>query len=155
FAGIRRVALGERVVLEDGRLRVARAWSPYRPERAYRRIEDAADDGAALLRDVCARLRSTWPRLVADLTSGLDSRLVVAALATGDAPVAVTVNGPPDNVDVAVARDIATRFGWPLRHHALPADWGGRRWPLFVRGVALAEGELPGHAVDGTLDAKM
>jgi asparagine synthase (glutamine-hydrolysing) len=155
FAGIRRVGLGERVVLAGGRVRVSRVWTPFRSARAYARIEDAADEGSALLREACRRIRRVWPRAVSDLTSGLDSRLVVAALAEPDVPVAVTVNGPADNLDVVTARQIAARFGWPLRHQSLPADWGRRRWPLFQRAVGLADGELPGHAVDGTLFAKL
>src|SRR5436309_1164664 len=82
-----------------------------------------------------------------------DGRLV-AALAEPGAPVHVTVNGPDDHLDVAIARLIADRFGWSLEHVSLPPDWGGRRWPLFEEGVALADGELGGHAIDGTLYAK-
>src|SRR5437763_1949350 len=154
FAGIRRASFGERVTITAGRAHVARRWLPYRAARAYRRIEDAADEGGGLLRATARKVRAAWPAWVADLTSGLDSRLVVAALAEPGAPVHVTVNGPDDHLDVAIARLIADRFGWSLEHVSLPPDWGGRRWPLFEEGVALADGELGGHAIDGTLYAK-
>jgi len=154
FAGIRRASFGERVTITAGRAHVARRWLPYRAARAYRRIEDAADEGGGLLRATARQVRAAWPAWVADLTSGLDSRLVVAALAEPGAPVHVTVNGPDDHLDVAIARLIADRFGWSLEHVSLPPDWGGRRWPLFEEGVALADGELGGHAIDGTLYAK-
>src|SRR5207249_535462 len=87
FAGIRRASFGERVTITAGRAHVARRWLPYRAARAYRRIEDAADEGGGLLRATARKVRAAWPAWVADLTSGLDSRLVVAALAEPGAPV--------------------------------------------------------------------
>src|SRR5439155_1013460 len=89
---------GQVTVAAAGWAHVARRWLPYRAARAYRRIEDAADEGGGLLRATARQVRAAWPAWVADLTSGLDSRLVVAALAEPGAPVHVTVNGPDDHL---------------------------------------------------------
>src|SRR5207249_5762232 len=70
FAGIRRASFGERVTITAGRARTARRWLPYRAARAYRRIEDAADEGGGLLRATARQVRAAWPAWVADLTSG-------------------------------------------------------------------------------------
>src|SRR5204863_534919 len=137
------------VTSPDGQVTVAAAGWCFAAEAA-----DAADEGGGLLRATARQVRAAWPAWVADLTSGLDSRLVVAALAEPGAPVHVTVNGPDDHLDVAIARLIADRFGWSLEHVSLPPDWGERRRALFEDGVALADGELGGHAIDGTLYAK-
>lgn len=155
FDGIRRVAVGERVTLAAGRSHVHKVWIPFQSPRTYRSVGEAADEGIALLRRSCQRLRQAWPRWVSDLTSGLDSRLVVAAMAGQGGPVHVTVNGAPTDLDVQTARIIAERFEWPLHHFTLPHDWGYRRWECFKQGIALADGELPGHAIDGTISCKL
>ena len=155
FDGIRRVAMGERVTLAAGRSHVHKVWIPFQLPRTYRSVGEAADEGIMLLRRSCQRVRQTWPHWVSDLTSGLDSRLVVAAMACQGGPVHVTVNGAPTDLDVQTARTIAERFGWPLHHFTLPYDWGYKRWECFKQGIALAEGELPGHAIDSTILCKL
>jgi hypothetical protein len=155
FDGIRRVAMGERVTLDAGRSHLHKGWMPFQSPRTYRSLGEAVDEGIVLLSRSCQRLRQTWPHWVSDLTSGLDSRLVVAAMACQGGPVHVTVNGAPTDLDVQTARTIAERFGWPLHHFALPHDWGYRRWECFKQGIALTEGELPGHAIDSTILCKL
>jgi hypothetical protein len=155
FDGIHRVAVGERVTLAAGRCHRHKIWIPFQSPRAYRSVGEAADEGIALLRRSGQRLSQTWPHWVSDLTSGLDSRLVVAAMACHGGPVHVTVNGALTDLDVQIARTIAERFGWPLHHFTLPHDWGYRRWEYFKLGIALAEGELPGHAIDSTIWCKL
>jgi hypothetical protein len=154
FVGIRRLAMGEEATLRDGRLTVARTWVPFFAPRRVRSLDDAVDEGVAILQRTCAEIRRRWPRWVADLTSGLDSRLVLAAMAApGD--VHTTVNGPEQHLDVRISRQISQSLGWTLHGHHVPADWGARRWQFFRRGVGLAEGELDGAALDRTIDAKL
>ena len=157
FEGIRRLGMGEQAILEDGVLRIERVWTPYLEERRFRRIEDAADEGIALVDRTCAEVRRLWPRWVADLTSGLDSRLLVAGMSRvpADEPVHTTVNGPPEHVDVRISREISEAFGWRLHNHRVPDDWGAQRWRCFRLGVALADGELAGWVMDRTVDAKL
>ncbi len=154
FAGVRRLGIGEQAVCENGALRIERVWTPYVAEGAYRRVEDAAEAGIAILERTCAEIRERWPRWVADLTSGLDSRLLVAGLASGQ-PVHTTVNGPPDHIDVRTSRVISESFGWKSHNHQLPPDWGSARWRCFRMGVALSDGELSGEAMDRAVAAKL
>jgi len=155
FAGIRRVGIGEQVLLADGRVQIERVWSPFRPPRTYRKLEDAAEEGLMLLQRACRRIHQVWPRCALDLTAGLDSRLVVATIASLGFPVRVTVSGHHTDLDVTIARQIARHLKWPLLHFAEPTDWGQRRWELFKQGVCLAEGELLGSAIDGTIRVKL
>jgi hypothetical protein len=155
FLGIRRLGIGEQARLARGDAQINRVWSPFCSPRDYRRIEEAAEEGLALIRRSCRRIYQIWPRCVCDLTGGLDSRLVVAAAASQQLPVQVTVTGHESDLDVTIARDIAERMRWPMEHFSEPTDWGQQRWELFKRGVALADGELPGSAVDGTIRVKL
>jgi asparagine synthase (glutamine-hydrolysing) len=154
FQGIRRLSLGEQVTAATGRLNIQRAWSPFPELRAIRRIDDAAEEAIALVHRSCAEIQRRWPRWVSDLTSGIDSRVVLAAMSAHGA-VNATVNGPADHPDVRISGQICESFGWPFHPHDLPLDWGTRRWGCFRAGVGLAEGELSGRAIDRTIDAKL
>jgi hypothetical protein len=79
----------------------------------------------------------------------------VAAITSQGFGVQVTVSGHETDLDVTVARHIADHFEWPLKHFSEPAAWGQQRWELFKQGVALAEGELSGSAIDGTIRVKL
>lgn len=155
FAGIRRVGIGEQVLLADGRVQVDRVWSPFRPPRTYRKLKEAAEEGLMLLQRSCRRIYQVWPRCALDLTAGLDSRLVVATIASLGFPVRVTVSGHQSDLDVTIARQIAQHLQWPLLQFDEPPDWGQRRWELFKQGVSLAEGELSGSAIDGVVRVKL
>lgn len=144
FAGVRRIHIGETVHLQDGKARIERSWSPYRSTVPYRRIDDAVDEGVQRLRRSARNIRSCWPRWISALTSGLDSRLVVASMAEPGVPVVVTVNGPPELLDVQVAKEAAARFGWPLVHQERPDGWGEQIWDYFDKGIALSDGEVTG-----------
>jgi hypothetical protein len=155
FEGIRRIGIGEQVVLADGNVQITRVWSPFHRPRKYRKLQDAAEEGLMLLQRSCRHIYQTWPDCVSDLTAGLDSRLVVAVIANLGFPIRVTVSGHQTELDVTMARQIAKHFQWPLKHFAEPSDWGHQRWELFKQGVALAEGELSGSAIDGTIRDKL
>jgi hypothetical protein len=154
FEGIRRSRFGERHLLKGGRVVTRRVWSPFPEPVSYRRLDDAVERGIALLRESGLQMEKAWPRWVTDLTSGLDSRLLASVMANHHEPVHATVNGSPRDLDVITARRIADELGWPLLHNELPADWGRARWEFFQKGVALADGEKPGHAIDGSIWAK-
>lgn len=154
FEGVRRLGMGEEVDATDGRLTVRRVWTPYRTPRAFRRVDDAVDEALAILDRSCAAISRQFPRWVADLTAGLDSRLVVAAMAPHGA-VRTTVNGPDEHLDVRISRHISDTLGWAMFRRPPPADWGRQRWRHFRHGVALGDGELGGQALDGTVEAKL
>jgi len=154
FEGIRRSLLGERHYLKNGKSRTRRVWIPFHEPTAYRTINDAVDEGIDVLQKTCQHIRDAWPRCVSDLTSGLDSRLVVSMMAKCGEPVHLTVNGRPQDMDVTVARRTSEKLHWPLVHNEYPLDWGKKRWDFFQRAVALTDGEKSGHALDRTLWAK-
>jgi len=153
FEGIRRSYVGERHTLKNGRLQTRTVWSPFRETVAWKR-SDAVDYGIGLIAESCRRMEEAWPRWVSDLTSGLDTRLLLAVAARGRKVLDTTVNGSSQDLDVIIARRIAERYGWPLLHIESPGDWGETRWAFFQRGVALVDGEKPGHAIDRTIRAK-
>jgi len=153
FEGIRKTSFGERHYLKDGKIRTRRVWSPFR-ETVPRKLSDAVDGGIALLEESCQRMEEAWPRWVSDLTSGLDTRLLLAVMARHRQVLNTTVNGSSQDLDVIMARRIAEELGWPLLHIESPADWGRKRWAFFQRGVALADGEKPGHVIDTAVRAK-
>jgi len=154
FQSIRRLQIGEQVTFRDGRMNTSQHWSPFRKPGGYRKIEEAADDGIDLLRRACRRAQNVWPRHVCDLTSGLDSRMLLAAMAEPDIPISVSVHGDDDNIDVTVAKMIARRFGWPLEHMTRGPDWGQIRWNFFKRAVALGDGEWSGGVHDKLVRTK-
>lgn len=153
FEGIRRSPFGERHYLRDGKIRTRRVWSPFR-DTVRRKLSDAVDEGIDLIEKSCQQMEEAWPRWVSDLTSGLDTRLLVAVAAKRRQTVHTTVNGSPQDVDVVIARRIAEKLRWPILHIESPEDWGHKRWAFFQRGVALADGEKPGQAIDRTIRAK-
>ena len=53
---------------------------------------------------------------MSDLTGGLDSRLVVAAVSAAGLPPAVTVNGSATDPDFRIASEVARRMCFPLVH---------------------------------------
>jgi hypothetical protein len=155
FRGIRRLQLGEELRMKRGQLTLRKAWRPLpRPSR-WTRVEEAAEEGSRLLEDTCRRAASCWPRWICDLTSGFDSRLVMAHLARFAQPPHITVTGNDDNVDVQIARKIASVFHWEFHQIKLPSGSGEVRWPLFERAVGLTDGEIPGHAFDSSLRQKL
>jgi len=127
LAAVRRLGPGERLVVEEGRVRVERYWEhpvarpedPPRDERAY-----AAELLELLDEAVRLRLMSDVP-LGAMLSGGLDSSLIVALMAK-------QMSGPVQTFSVgfreagaanelADARLVAERFG--CEHHELELSY--------------------------------
>jgi hypothetical protein len=135
FQGICKLDLGERAILEAGRLRIERWWDPLLVPLTRGSLADTVERGLAAMERSGRRLRRIYPAIQADLTGGFDSRLMVAVLNLSDlAPVQHNVVGPEDNADVRIARLISKEMDWPLTVRQLPADWGRQR----VEGQAAA-----------------
>jgi hypothetical protein len=155
FEGIQRLGFGQHVELMDGKHRIETTWLPYRSPVPYRGLEEAIDEGVSRIRSCCEGIRSAFQLPIMDLTSGLDSRLVVAGMHKGDGDkLSITVSGESDNVDVRISKLAAQVFGWDMLAFPPPEQWGSQRWPLFQQGVALSEGELTGDRVDHVLRVK-
>jgi asparagine synthetase B (glutamine-hydrolysing) len=154
FEGVRRISPGQRAVLADGRLTLEHAWRDLARPRAYRSIRAAAQEGLQIARHTCRRIYHTFDRPICDLTSGLDTRLVASVITGEKLPFHATVGGIPENIDVVIARRIAAQCGFPIIHTTRPDDWGGQRWPFFSEGIRLADGEMPGPGIEGTIRTK-
>jgi len=155
FEGISRLSFGQHVELFNGRHHIETTWTPYLPTVRYRNLDEAIDEGVGKIRACCEGIRSTYSRPIMDLTSGLDSRLVVAGMYKGDADrLSVTVNGTPDSINVQIAHRAAKQFGWDMLSVSPPENWGFQRWSFFQQGVALSDGERTGNGIDKTLYIK-
>lgn len=154
FRGIRRLEFGEQVTFSEGKCQIKRVWTPYRDPVFYRKIEDAAEQAVYILRSCCRGIRKLFSNAICDLTSGLDSRLVVSAFTEPGSYMNVTVNGDDDHLDVVVASQIAQHFGWTCFRGSRPTNWGQLRWPYFQKAAVLTEGELAADHADATLMGK-
>jgi len=151
FERVRRLSWGEIAVLKQGRHEIRQTWSPYRAAESYARLGEAAARGAAVLKRISAQITRMAPRIISDLTSGLDSRLIVAGLSSVEGSrFAIHVSGSED-FDTRIARIAANKFGWELHHHTPPPDWGKTRFEFFEKGVLYSDGEFSGGDCDGML----
>ncbi len=118
-----------------------RYWEPGATfwDRSPRR-GTVAELGRALqqgLRDVAA----AFPAPVMDLTGGLDSRALLAAMLRAELSFDTVVNGAPGHPDVEAANDIARAFGLSHRHQPPAADWAARWWDSARVALSLCDGE--------------
>src|SRR5437763_316608 len=138
FAGISRASFGERVTITAGRAHVARRWLPYRAARAYRRIEDAADEGGGLLRATARKVRAAWPAWVADLTPGLDHADWRADYVADQVRTAAAIAGlAPDALNT---QKLDAIYLWKSSGHV--GRYAGAVWPLLASPAPLATAEL-------------
>jgi asparagine synthase (glutamine-hydrolysing) len=106
FAGVRKLAAGDCATLHDGVLAVTAMAAPATPDSVN------IDDAARVLRSVMTALAAQFPEAEFELSGGMDSRLLLAALpAPARAAHAGFTIGTPDAPDVVVAKLIAAREG--------------------------------------------
>jgi hypothetical protein len=143
FEGFKRLNIGERVDFEDGTAALKRHWH-YPAELQNWSLDRAADEAAAVSSDRIGRYAAAGGRVILDLTSGYDSRLLASAADSAGLEPTVTVNGVPDDEEVRIARKVADAAGWPLRFfdrrelYTRPID-GALRRELTYR----TDGNLP------------
>jgi len=132
FEGFKRLNVGERVDFEDGAAVLKRHWH-YPAELQRWSLDRAAEEAAAVSTDRIGRYAAAGGRVILDLTSGYDSRLLASAADNAGLEPTVTVNGVPDDEEVRIARKVADAAGWPLRFfdrkelYTRPIDEGVRR----------------------------
>ena len=118
FAGVAKAPLGHRMVLADGLARAEPSSSPL----DYRgKVESTLEEVTEAFVAAVRRMHGAFPDAELELSGGLDSRLILAAL-----PVearrgkrAMTI-GPAGSGDARVAALLAEREG--LRHRLVPSD---------------------------------
>jgi len=141
FRRVRRLEAGGRYVFRGGRL-ASRHAEPLLPGgTGAAPLEPTVD---ALLESFARRLdRFLAPcdRPLADLTGGVDSRVVLGLLARGGHACDVTVSGDPDDGDVVVATRLARRLGRTMlaEPRAVMRE-RQRSFPEVLRAAARAEG---------------
>lgn len=118
FKGIEKVAAGTRVVITDGAARCEDAASPlaYRGEPEST-LEEVTEAFVAAVR----RMHAAFPDAELELSGGLDSRLILAALPpeARRGKRAMTI-GPADSGDARIAAQLAEREG--LAHRLVASD---------------------------------
>ena len=148
FQHVRRMPFGERAKLADGRLTTDTYWSPFQGITKYKNLRTAAEAGLPLVTQACRQVLRQFDSPVCDLTSGLDTRLLVGGMSMNDTTFATTVTGAADHIDVCGAQEIADKLGWSLVRLQPPTDWGVRRFEFFCEAVRSMEGEIPAHLCD-------
>jgi hypothetical protein len=135
FLAVRRLEAGTRYVFERGRPARTERAATFRAGRGT--PESVLDAGVAAVR--AARLGLLRP--LADLTGGLDSRLVTGLLLAAGVAPDVTVTGSDRDPDVRVARRLAAALGLSLlEERAEPGGGPGSFLDRVLDAAALAEG---------------
>jgi hypothetical protein len=122
YAGANRLGLGECALIDAGGVRRVRRWRPYQKERPLR-FSEAAEVLAERAGAVMRRHKALGVPIVADLTSGYDSRMVLCAALAAGLPLAVTVNGDRDQIEVRVASEIADALGITIHRFVQREIW--------------------------------
>lgn len=148
FQNVRRMPYGERAVLSNGELQLVDYWRPFQVTARYTSLGEAAEAGIPLVKRTSRQVLSHFKAPVCDLTSGLDTRLLVAAMAANEIPFSTTVGGAEDHIDVRGALDIARQMDWPIVTIHPPSDWGRRRFRYFQEAVRSMDGEISAHLCD-------
>lgn len=99
-------------------------WRPQvDPELRRMSLRETADRCAyAVLSTIETKLAGE-PCMHADITGGLDSRLITAALVRLGIPFSAQTSGEWENEDVQLGREVARVGGFPWRQDRVPADW--------------------------------
>lgn len=100
--------------------------------------EECVERAAASFHDRFSPSGDSW----CDLTGGYDTRLGALLLRRAGVRFTTTTNGPRDEPDVMIARDIAARSGWQWTRGTLPAEWPALCERALPTAVAWGDGML-------------
>jgi asparagine synthase (glutamine-hydrolysing) len=122
FRGVRRLAAGECATLGERGLTVARYCAPAAPADGARDEETAVRQGVEAVRAGVDACLAAYPDMTMELSGGLDSRVILAAVLTaGQRPTEAMTLGLPTHPDVVVAARLAAQAGIPHRRIDLSA----------------------------------
>jgi len=161
WQGIRRLGPGQTASLSDGRLRVVESGAEADPQ-LYRTRAESVDAGLHVVREVISNMAAANPDFTLELSAGLDSRVILAAIPRAERGRFLTLTlSAPDGIDQAVATELAQEFGLkhvvvdrspladyePEQAEALVLDAARRRDcfanPIAMGSVDWAEAKLP------------
>lgn len=133
FAGVVKLPPGSSVALCDGALQV---WSRTPGEQPAAALQPTVREAAAVLREVVDGALRDHPDALLQLTGGLDSRILLAAVAPRRrATLCAMTLRVPDSADAVLAADLAARYGMPHRIVDLPS--AGALDPARARGLVV------------------
>ena len=116
FRGVQRLGPGGFVKLAPGGLALGEYARLAAPRPGARDVETVVAEGVAAVRAAVDACQAAYPDAGMELSGGLDSRLILAALlAAGHAPTEGITLGEPDHPDVTIAATLAARAGIPQR----------------------------------------
>lgn len=120
FEGVSKLPPGAAATLRAGRLAVHRPVDPTRSS-GHEDLETCVEDAAEVLRLQVRALIEDHPDTRIQLTGGLDSRILLAAVERQQRRhlEAMTL-AAPGHPDAQIAADLTRRFG--MRHHVVPID---------------------------------
>jgi hypothetical protein len=144
FDGFERVNVGEHLDFCDGSRRTGRHWH-FPAEVESWSFDRSVEEVATVTEDRIRRYTvAAGDRLIMDLTSGYDSRLLAAAADHANLNPVVTVNGTDQDEDVRLSRRAAEAAGWPFVYFDTREEWKPGIDPDTRRELACrADGNLP------------
>jgi asparagine synthase (glutamine-hydrolysing) len=117
FCGVRRLGSGQFARLAERGLNVEKYSEPVVPQRGPRDVERTVAEGVMAVRAGVSACVTAYPEFTMELSGGLDSRVILAALlAAGGRPTQAMTLGEPGHPDVVVAEELAARSGIPHKH---------------------------------------
>ena len=119
------------------RSRVDQYAAPPAPQRGPRDVDASVAEGVDAVRAAVGACVDAYPDAAMELSGGLDSRIILAALvSSGRPPAGGLTLGEPSHPDVLVARELARRAGVPFQQVDLTACRSSRpprRWSWWTR----------------------
>lgn len=138
WSGIKKLPPASITRISDGAVSTSAYWKLADALPPGLRLNEAGD---ALMANLTASLKligSNFDRIVADLTGGYDSRLLLCALLESGMQFDNTVAGPPESADVLTAKAISRQLGTTLKHFE---DQGEPSVASFHEAIRLSDGE--------------
>jgi len=141
FRSVRRMLGGRRYRFHGGRLDRVEALPPVPPAGPLG-AGDGVDGLLEACRQACTDALRHSKHPLADLTGGLDSRIVLGLLLADGRSFEVTVTGPDESPDVRVAKSIAGRLGLKLIQDGPELGHAARdSFDRVLEAAALCDGE--------------
>jgi asparagine synthase (glutamine-hydrolysing) len=116
FRHVHRLDAGRCIKLEDGGLALDRYCPRIAPRARTGDVDATVREGVHAVRAGVDACRAAYPAATMELSGGLDSRVILAALlATDHRPAEAITLGEPGHPDMVVAATLAARVGVPHR----------------------------------------
>lgn len=150
--GIERLDPGTAIVFTSDGRRSRTYWRPFVDRDVSRMtLEETSRHCIEVASSTFADLLVGDPGAWADLTGGLDTRLLVLLLSRAGLQFRTNTTGDDASVDVRIARRVAAAGGWEWKQINRPPDAGPILEPLLPLSLAWGDGHLDVIHLAGTL----